>query len=489
MTRVLPIVTGVAGFIAGSLVVAGAQTAQPTQSDADAALATLRAYVASHPDPTPTTTAGTTTTAAPAPTTTVAPAPNGVGCGLSSAAFCETFDQPSPGSTARGGDLPFYWGVSRVSSDVNMDQGADNAWTISHINGCGPTTANQSPNDLRICGGRLYEATNDGDMVTAFAMYPKQPFDFAGRTGTVTFDVSDDSGGSHAAWPEFWITDKPYPAPQPTATAGQQNNIANGVGFRMTENVCQGDPGKRGLDAFWVIRNYVQQEFPVQDRGCVTLSRAADPAINHFEVRVSQNRVELLGTDPGSTRLISLGHADGVNLSLTRGLVWIEDVHYTAEKCVCGQTEHTFAWDNVGFDGPKTYRDFSFDVPDRLVPGGHPNGINLGYPVQGDITPPVIPRLTVQGVHSDQTPTGALVTFNWWGDRAPQVPDVRVNGGPWHSTAWPFVELPGTWKTIAVPVPSAETQAGTNTIELRMPGSRAVVSNVNLILVAAGRVP
>src|SRR5581483_9367686 len=47
----------------------------------------------------------------------------------------------------------------------------------------------------------------------SLAMYPKQPFDFAGRTGTVVFDVSDDSGGMHAAWPEFWVTNLPVPDP------------------------------------------------------------------------------------------------------------------------------------------------------------------------------------------------------------------------------------------------------------------------------------
>ena len=44
-------------------------------------------------------------------------------------------------------------------------------------------------------------------------MYPKQPFDFAGRTGTIGFDVSNDTHGTHAAWPEVWMSYKPVPAP------------------------------------------------------------------------------------------------------------------------------------------------------------------------------------------------------------------------------------------------------------------------------------
>src|SRR5258708_3818803 len=64
------------------------------------------------------------------------------------------------------------------------------------------------------------EATNDNASnvfdaggVTALTMYPKQPFDFAGRTGIVAFDISNDNHGTHAAWPEFWMSDLPVPAP------------------------------------------------------------------------------------------------------------------------------------------------------------------------------------------------------------------------------------------------------------------------------------
>ena len=71
-----------------------------------------------------------------------------------------------------------------------------------------------------ICNGQLREATNDNasgafeaGTVTVLAMYPKQPFDFAGRTGTIGFDVSNDTHGTHAAWPELWMSDKPMPAP------------------------------------------------------------------------------------------------------------------------------------------------------------------------------------------------------------------------------------------------------------------------------------
>jgi hypothetical protein len=55
-----------------------------------------------------------------------------------------------------------------------------------------------------ICNGQLREATNDNASgiyyaggVTSLAMYPKQPFDFAGRTGTVAFDIANDTHSLH----------------------------------------------------------------------------------------------------------------------------------------------------------------------------------------------------------------------------------------------------------------------------------------------------
>ena len=62
---------------------------------------------------------------------------------------------------------------------------------------------------------------------------PKQPFDWNGRTGTVSFDVTNDASTQHGAWPEFWITDQPIPAPVGATTGGQYPYIRNGVGFTL----------------------------------------------------------------------------------------------------------------------------------------------------------------------------------------------------------------------------------------------------------------
>lgn len=148
-----------------------------------------------------------------------------------SVAFCDSFAEgPTtnpPGS--RSGQLNgTVWGVSRDLGFNNLGQGMYAAG-VKHlqIGGTCPTAKATIETDVQICGGVLNDVVNDNPdvtvanmnkvndngTVTSLAMYPKQPFDFAGRTGTVVFDVSDDSGGMHDAWPEFWITSLPSPDP------------------------------------------------------------------------------------------------------------------------------------------------------------------------------------------------------------------------------------------------------------------------------------
>jgi hypothetical protein len=390
-------------------------------------------------------------------------------------AFCDSFDTATPDPSTRAGDLDAeVWGVSRTNTAVNLGQGQYNDFYVAHLVGCGGTQAVLPSRDVRICGGRLLEAVADNGGQPVLAMYPKQPFDFAGRTGTVVFDVSSDSDGPHAAWPEFWITDKPVPAPRAGVLPAQRPYARHSFGFELGSDYC-GDG--QGVHAIGVTRNYVSENVPFTRHGCVTRGSATG-ALNHFEVRLSQDRVEIWGSDAGSASVRLLASASDLRLSFTRGLIWIEHVGYNACKFGSTQCDHTFAWDNVGFDGPKTYRDLSFDVQDALVPVA--GGVRLGWSLTGGV------QLTVPGVFRKQPPTGAIVTFNWF-PYTPVVPSFRVNGGPLHVTPWPFDGTTFAWRTIDVPVPLSEVRDGANTIEFG--ASQAVLSNVNLILIAAGPVP
>jgi len=181
-----------------------------------------------------------------------------------------------------------------------------------------------------------------------------------------------------------------------------------------------------------------------------------------------------------------------VTLPLTRGLIWIEDVHYNGDKDGPDQGTHTFSWDNVGFDGPVLPRDLAFDVADRLEPmdGIYAGLLNLGWGVFPNDAQPL--SLIVHNVYAVDKATAALLTLNYT-TYDPVTLGFRVNGHAWHEQAWPFptcyeqnqMVLCGGAKTVAFSVPLAEVQPGDNTIEFHSDGGTGI-SNVDLILVGAG---
>ena len=224
----------------------------------------------------------------------------------------------------------------------------------------------------------------------------------------------------------------------------------------------------------FITRNGRVEDVPFTKTDCVTKGSATG-GLNHFEVRMSQTHVEVWASNPGSTAVKQIAVAN-LNMPMTRGVIWMEDVHYNANK-FNNQGTHTFAWDNVGFDGPAPYRDLTFDVQDH-------SPTDLGYSVGA--TPVAV---TAPGVYWLQTPTKAYVAFNWFAVTQ-SVPSVSVNGGPWHDTPWPFDSESYTERTIAVPISMSEVKTGDNTIQFKWNGSGSTaVANINIILIAASPVP
>jgi hypothetical protein len=441
-------------------------------------------------------------------------------CGLAQPAFCDTFDAPA-GNGNRSGDLDgTVWGVSRALGGVNFGQGQYSSTSPTMMDRCGQQVLVQPPNDVAICNGRLVEAQDDQHGVTSLAMYPKQPFDFAGRTGRITFDVSDDTHGTHRAWPEFWLTDKPVPAPF-THFSSLQEVPFNGFGIRFASYCPPAGPGLPGdpgcgvrfvchnepldvpvvtVDSAVVVANYQSNDsftdvnvgtIAVTPVDCVKASSGPGD-MNHFEMRVSQTGIDVYGTDAGTTSPLKLIATIGnVTLPLTRGLIWIEDVHYNGDKDGMDQGTHTFTWDNVGFDGPILPRDLAFDVPDRLAPmsGIYAGLLNLGWGVFSNDAQPL--SLTAQGVYNVDKATAALLTFNYYSENPPTL-SYRLNGAGWHDLQWPFGAcytqnnfVSCGSKTVAAPVPLAEVHTGDNIIEFKT-SDASEISNVDLILVGAG---
>jgi hypothetical protein len=434
-------------------------------------------------------------------------------CGLTNPAFCENFNAPDSIGN-RSGDLDgTLWGVSRQLGAVNFGQQQYYDVSPTTMQHCGQAITVQPPNDVEICNGQLAEAVSDQHGVTSLAMYPKQPFDIAGRTGTITFDVSDDSHGNHRAWPELWYTDQPVPAPF-VHFSSLQSVPKNGFGVRFAAYcpanvpgcgvrfICPDEPADVPVitvDSAVVVNNYVSNDsftdvapgpIKVTQVGCVKASRGPGD-MNRFQLRVSQNEIDVYGTDAGTRApLKKIAVITNMALTLTRGLVWIEDVHYNGDKDGPDQGTHTFTWDNVGFDGPVLRQDLAFDILDNLAPiVNYPGLLNLGWNVP--LTNAVPLTLTVRGVYNVPKAAGALLTFNYF-TYNPVTVSYRVNNGPWHDQPWPFgacytqngFVLCGA-KTIAVPVPLSEVLPGTNTIQFRSTDAMAI-ANIDLVLQGAG---
>jgi hypothetical protein len=431
-------------------------------------------------------------------------------CGLQSAtsppAFCDTFDLPA-GTGNRSGDLNGeIWGVSRILGDTNFGQGTTNAAPATSLIGCSGTSIVRPPHDVVICNGQLREATNDNasgqfdaGTVTVLAMYPKQPFDFAGRTGTIGFDVSNDSHGTHSAWPEVWMTDKPVPAPFnhfDSWVALPQH----GFGVRFAAQVGPGQYGycpnhdntsRWTVDSAVVVRDYVYDDtngfgtrsLTMTPLDCVTSPPDGSGVMNHVELRVSQNQIDVYATDAGTTTpLKHIAVIGNANLTLTRGLIWLEDAHYNADKGgTPSERMHTFVWDNVAFDGPFTYRDLSFDALDAGVPTGSNGAINLGKTSGAGQSA----SWQVLGMPASPTAEAVRVLFNVFHYEAPVVLKLTVNGHA-HVVPWPYPETQGyTWRTMAVSIPITELVPGTNAVTIGADQTIAT-SNVDIVLVNAG---
>lgn len=463
-------------------------------------------------------------TSAPAGACTpvVTPPPPTANCGMQlggTATFCDTFDAPA-GTGTRAGDLNGnVWGVSRTIGDgVNFGQHWYNQWNATQIQKCdGSTPTVNAPADVIICNGQIREAVNDNNSgvfdagtVTNLAMYPKQPFDFAGRTGTVSFDVSNDAA-LHGAWPEFWMSDLPVPGPFNHFDSWQALP-ANGFGVRFDSAAPVGQQGecpnannlnklRWTVDSVAVVRNFVLDDtqgygpgiVKVQLLDCVISASAVAGTMNHVEVRVSQNAIDVYATDAGvaatPTTLRHIATVSNANLTLSRGLIWLEDAHYNGDKLQDparpSMKMHTFAWDNVAFDGPFPGRDFTFDALDANTPGT--NGAkNLGQFSSANQAS----TWTMTGLPANPQAAAARVLFDFNGDGTnPKTLNVTVNGHA-HAVPWPYPENNNyAWRTYAVTIPLTDLVAGTNTVLLGTDVAM-VFSNVDLVLAGVtGAVP
>jgi hypothetical protein len=371
-----------------------------------------------------------------------------------------------------------------------MAQGQNYDWAASTQNQCGTNVQVSAGSDVNICNSQLVESANDSGGQTVLAMYPKQPFNFAGRTGTIEFDVSDNTQGVHAAWPTLVVTDQPVPAPNGDLS-GLMDNARNSVGIDFDNLFNNSQSCLRAT--VWATSNYNYNFEPNHLDNCVSDSPGPG-SMNHVEVQINSTGVKVYMSQPGNPASTTLVTDSSFAVPLSQGLVWMEDVHYNGAKFNSQQT-NTFTWGNLAFDGPVEPRDLAYDVLDNSAGGGSAlNGLpmtNLGYRVPGGGSL----NLTVPNVNGVANATGALVTLTYWPLNA-QTLTLSVNGNTPIQFPWPYANdtnsiVGPTWvsQSVALPVPLSEVRDGTNTITVSTSdGSGVATANYDLILQGAGGV-
>jgi hypothetical protein len=413
-------------------------------------------------------------------------------CGLTNPAFTEKFDAAYPGG--KGGDLDeTKWAVSRWANYVNTyftypqadipacKAGAPSKpWPGEELLVCDNTIPGYSGRLMTPIAGQNYG-------VTAFRA--NQPFDFAGRTGTIAFDVDAwvapvcDAAGH---WATMMLTEDPIPDPN-FPYYEHSGTPKNGL------ILCF--PGPRaGLTFGHVLHNYIQTNFDMTDG--VTYQAGS---LNHFEVRVSKDSLEVWGSDystDGKTfpNFKKIASSSTIALPFTRGYVSFGVNNHSTSKYGCCCTGIHY-WDNLAFDGPVLPADRVYAVPEPHTMYDATN-MNIGYSIdnQGVSTccgagTGRIPPFTLSNVDLSNAVSARIVLegeFVSW-----LMPDwtkagfvYRLNGGAWHTRYLNADEWAGGISSGAtfsiphvLPVALSDLKQGDNTLELTAVGC----SNVNIV--------
>jgi hypothetical protein len=438
------------------------------------------------------------------PTTVYPPGPPG--CGLAQAAFCDTFDRPA-GATTRAGELdPKKWSASRFC-DIGGPEAGDQAVAV------GPATmpacrADLSgtvlPNHDAVICDATNEIHNNHLLVLAAAQNYgqnsyriRQPFDFANRTGTVVFDAQGYNVGLQG-WVSVEVTEDPAPAPSFTLQENYENGSVprNGVEIQLNY-ICNGD--NVGIYHLLVYKDFHQDLALDEPKVCVPASAGK---LNHFEVKLSKNRIEVYATPPSNDGVtfgssVLLGAKD-IDLPFSRGYVHITTHNHASLKYSNGARDSWAArWDNVGFDGPAITSGWrEYEALDSLTPAT--GGVNVGWRLAKDTDGPA-QQIEIKGVDVTGAVSARLAVQNWSyhpaGSAAPAdyALNYRLNGHAWKSRKLTpselqmMTDLPnaGT-RSVMLDVDVADLVNGTNTIEFTTtnaaPPIPALLVNVDLIL-------
>jgi hypothetical protein len=451
-------------------------------------------------------------------------------CGLTNAAFCDTFDEGPAAIRGRGGDLdPAKWSAARLApSDFSGFGPVANPVIAAPIPPCRASftaTTVYPPDDTLICDpGPSLSAR----LMTAIAMQNygnnsymiRQPFDFANRIGKIVFDVDAVSLGSLATYVEIDLTEDPVPAP----TFREFENFEpgpvprNGLMMKWSDD-CASNGRSITLGLVLVYTNYASSTLtPAGQTACAATRQGS---LNHFEIQVSRQHLDIYGSDYSpdngqSFPNVRLMYSADLNLAFTRGYVHVSARNHATIKYGFGP-DGVYHWDNIGFDGPVVSGGRGYEIPNNGTAATYygQSVRNLGYMLLDGTTgkpagiyDPVnrVSPFEFQGVDVSGMATARLslnayfntiihVATTTWGLA------VRFNGGTWRNRFLTPAEVqaintPGSAGNVALllDVPLADLASGSNTLEmLPLNGPMdypPAVANIDLTLAAsAGSVP
>jgi hypothetical protein len=455
-------------------------------------------------------------------------------CGLTNPAFCDTFNQPSA-VRGRAGDLnPASWTAGRLApQDFSGFGPVANPVATAPVPACRaslPISTAFPPNDTLICDAT---ATRSAQLMTAIVAQNyglnsymiKRPFDFAGRTGKIVFDVDAVVVDWLAGFLSIDITEDPLTAPTFREFGNYEHGAfpRNALMIKFSDN-CLTPGNAITAGKVMVYTNYqgvvIQPTFLAQWGTTPSCLSTRSQFLNHFEIRLSQNQLEIYGSDyspddgqtyPNLRRI----YAANINLPFTRGYVHLAARNHASKKYGHGP-DHIYHWDNVGFDGPAIVGPRIYEIPDNTTMSSYQGGqfMNLGYQLlDGTTGKPAgiynpttsVGPLTFQGVDVAGA-TGASLAMNGhfnamthtaspsWGIR------YRLNGGAWRDRTLTATEVQVISAVdadgnigLVIDVPTSDLRNGNNTLDLLPIGNAPMdlpptIANINLVVRTNGAV-
>ena len=418
-------------------------------------------------------------------------------CGFDAPAFCDTFEAGPASAASRSGELdPTHWSVVRGMPYNSAS--FDDAFKIGPalIGQCRAALSNVRvlpDSDVLVCDPipsiptRHVLATAAAQNYGLSTYRIRQPFDFAGRTGTIKLDIDLTANGL-GGWPALIIAQDPSPTPSfdwQERGSGPQNGVEIEFdgGWCNTPHTIE--------TSIYTFKDYLQTA-NVASFDCATPHALSAPdSLNHVEVYITQKHLEVWASDASpdgvtfnNQRMLWAGDWD---LPFARGYVSLALRNHATQKYWLGSAAN-LRWDNIGFDGPVISNYHESSAPDSLttykglsgctmkagaacqwegdVIPQFPDdagrvqcamttctydgeGRNVGYvvPNVGEDTPPValdFPAVT----RADATRARLIIAadypwFEWNGMFPPPtklVLRMRVNGGTWHERAINDVE-------------------------------------------------